>query len=781
MTNGHKGAMPLARWGWVPIPLLLLVMLGLWAADLRASYVAPPGVLFALQFLFMTVASALVAYLISRSFVASGSVGLLLLACGAMCWGFAGIVAGAVSRGDFNVSVTTHNLCVWISAFCHLIGVVLSGPPQHTLRERGWWLFAGFALTSATVAAVAFSAVSGITPTFFVQGEGGTAARQVVLGSAIAMFVITALVLLGRTRLESSRFTRWYCWALLLIGTGLFGVLIQSVHSSALGWTGVGAQLLGGVYLLIAAFAAARESRASDISLAVPPRDARLRYCLAVAFVVAAVVVKLVFLPDAGVKLPYLMLYPAVILAALYGGRAPGLLAAVLAVVAIDVFWIEPIGQFGGADPYDWLGMGLFLGISAAIIFIIEAMQRASAGISAAEAELKIAAERDQAGKEADRRKDEFLATLAHELRNPLAPLRNAAYILRDSRRSEPELKWSRDVIERQVRHMARLLDDLLDVSRITSGKLELRKEPCSLVAVVESARETSQPSIHDGGHELTVELPSEPVYLEADPVRLSQVLSNLLNNAARYTPAGGRIRLRAATRGRELTVTIADNGVGISGDMLPLVFDMFSQGNPRLARSAGGLGIGLALARGLVEAHGGTIEARSEGAGKGSEFIVRLPIVTDAVAATSRAPAAEDDSGALPRRILVVDDVEENAVSLAAVLRGIGHEVHTAYGGEEAVAATARLMPDVVLLDILMPGMNGYEACQRIRKAPRGESVVIVALTGRGQESDRLRSAQAGFDHHFMKPVDPAELNSLIQRLSAVRSKQKSSDAVTR
>jgi len=372
---------------------------------------------------------------------------------------------------------------------------------------------------------------------------------------------------------------------------------------------------------------------------------------------------------------------------------------------------------------------------------------------------------------EADRRKDEFLAMLAHELRNPLAPLRNAAWILRDPRTSEAEAKWSREVIERQVRHMARLLDDLLDMSRISRGRLELRKERCALASVVDSARETSQPAIEEGGHELTVELPAEPVHLEADPVRLSQVVSNLLNNAARYTPAGGHIRLRAERRGRELTLTVSDDGVGIPGHMLPHVFDMFSQGDSGIARSSGGLGIGLALTRGLVEAHGGTIAARSQGSGKGSEFIVRLPIVTEA-ATPAPAPPVEAGKDARMYRILVVDDVEENVVSLAAVLRGMGHDVHTAGGGEEAVVAAARLLPEVVLLDIQMPHINGYDACRHIRGIPGGESILIVAVTGRGQEKDRVDSARAGFDHHLVKPVDPEELNALIRRLGAKRGR---------
>jgi PAS domain S-box-containing protein len=366
---------------------------------------------------------------------------------------------------------------------------------------------------------------------------------------------------------------------------------------------------------------------------------------------------------------------------------------------------------------------------------------------------------------EADRRKDEFLATLAHELRNPLAPVRNAVQVLRLKGLGEPELRWSRDVIDRQVAHMSRLIDDLLDISRITLNKLELRKERVELAEVVREAVETSRPLIDQCGHHLTVTLPPEPIYLHADLVRLSQVLTNLLTNAAKYTNRGGQIWLTVEQQGSEVAVRVKDTGVGIPGEKLAGLFQMFYQVDRALERSQGGLGIGLSLVRRLVELHGGTVEAHSAGSGKGSEFTVVLPAVAEAPKLQPTQQPA--DSGApkakIARRILVVDDMRDNADSLALLLQLGGNEVHTAYDGLAALEAAERLRPDVVLLDIRMPKLNGYDTCRRIREQPWGKGMMLIALTGWGQEEDQRRTEDAGFDSHLVKPVDPAALNELL------------------
>jgi PAS domain S-box-containing protein len=361
----------------------------------------------------------------------------------------------------------------------------------------------------------------------------------------------------------------------------------------------------------------------------------------------------------------------------------------------------------------------------------------------------------------AHRRKDEFLATLAHELRNPLAPITNAIEIMRLRDPVDSDARWARDIVDRQVRQMTRLVDDLLDVARITRGKINLRIERIALAAVVQGAIEAARPLIEQFGHQLDVQLPAQPVWLDADPTRLTQVLLNLLNNAAKYTPRGGRIAIEARVEDGDAVVEVRDNGIGIPADHLPTVFEMFSQVAPALERSQGGLGIGLALARGLVELHGGRIEARSAGAGRGSVFTVRLPMAVFVHPPVSGGAAGPSEVH--PMRVLVVDDNRDAADSLAMMLELTGHEVATANDGETALAEAERFLPDAVLLDIGMPGMNGYEVAQRLRQTEHGRRAFIVALTGWGQEDDKRRAVDAGFDHHLTKPVDPAALHAVL------------------
>jgi PAS domain S-box-containing protein len=369
----------------------------------------------------------------------------------------------------------------------------------------------------------------------------------------------------------------------------------------------------------------------------------------------------------------------------------------------------------------------------------------------------------EQALLEADHRKDEFLAMLAHELRNPLAPIRNALYILRMT--SEPGAANVRvtDMIERQVNHLVRLVDDLLEVSRITRGRIDLRRERTDLAAVVRSAVETSRPQVDAAGHRLDVILPDEPVVIECDAVRIAQVISNLLNNAARYTEHGGRITLEARREGEDAVITVRDTGIGIEPGMLGRVFELFVQSDPENGRSQGGLGIGLALVRRLVELHGGAVHASSAGLGKGSEFIVRLPI---AAAGSDRQDAApgSDVPGATPgQRVLVVDDNRDAAQSLGVLLKLIGVDSQVAYSGAEAMAALPVYRPDVVLLDLGMPEMDGEEVARRIRAHPEFRGLRLVALTGWGQAADRERSRAAGFDYHLIKPADVAALASVL------------------
>jgi PAS domain S-box-containing protein len=361
----------------------------------------------------------------------------------------------------------------------------------------------------------------------------------------------------------------------------------------------------------------------------------------------------------------------------------------------------------------------------------------------------------------ADRRKDEFLATLAHELRNPLAPIRTASALMPMQGQLSPEQVRSLEMIDRQVSQMARLLDDLLDVSRITRDRLELRREPVELSSIVHDAIEMSRPLLDSGKHELSVTLPTEPIFLDADEVRLTQVFGNLLNNACKYTPEGGRIGIAMTRRGADAVIEVTDNGMGIPRDKLESVFDMFSQVDPSLERTHGGLGIGLHLVKRIVELHGGRVEAHSDGPGRGARFVVILS--EDSAAQTAPRTVAVSPPPIPSRRVLVVDDNADAADSLSTLLEFGGHQTEIARDGFEAIEKARSYRPDVILLDIGLPGLNGYETCRRIREFSEPNSPIIVALTGWGGAADREKSKQAGFDAHLVKPVDAKRLWQLL------------------
>ena len=361
------------------------------------------------------------------------------------------------------------------------------------------------------------------------------------------------------------------------------------------------------------------------------------------------------------------------------------------------------------------------------------------------------------------RARDEFLAMLGHELRNPLAPIRNAAQVMRLIGPSDPHLTRARDVIDRQVGQLVRLVDDLLDVSRVTQGKVELHKERIDLDTVLAQAVETSRPLIDGRRHTLTVSLPPGSFYLMADLTRLSQVVANLLNNAAKYMEEGGRIWLEAERKNGEILIRVRDAGVGIPREMLGRIFEPFTQLHRSLARSEGGLGIGLALVRSLVELHGGTVEAHSEGLGRGSEFVVRLPVVDEEQAPDLAPEEAERAPRGEGRRILVVDDNRDSAETLGTILEIAGHEIWLAHDGEEALAQVERHRPEIVLLDIGLPKLDGYEVARLLRLDPRHQDLLVVAVTGYGKDEDRDRGRLAGFDHHLIKPVDLEALRTIL------------------
>jgi signal transduction histidine kinase/ActR/RegA family two-component response regulator len=376
----------------------------------------------------------------------------------------------------------------------------------------------------------------------------------------------------------------------------------------------------------------------------------------------------------------------------------------------------------------------------------------------------------EQALQDADRRKDEFIATLAHELRNPLAPMQTAIELLRH--RDVNHTQWCHGVIERQVRHLTQLVADLLDMSRITSNKLEVHKQPIELAAVLQAAVESSRPILERCEQQLVVAMPARRLYLDGDLVRLAQVFANLLSNAAKFTEGPGIVRVTAEAAGPEIRVSVSDTGIGMSEDELVRVFDKFYQGSRRPERSFGGLGVGLSLVRQLVELHGGTIEARSAGVDRGSEFVVRLPARASEAPATT-ATAAVTSRSISARRVLIVDDNRDGAEAIARLLSVMGHEVETEHGGHVALERAKHFEPDVVLLDLGMPGVDGFKVCEQLHAhAWPGQRPLIVALTGWGRERDLARTKSAGFDAHLVKPVDSEALEQLMEKHFGTRLK---------
>ncbi|MGE0331777.1 MAG: ATP-binding protein [Ramlibacter sp.] len=363
----------------------------------------------------------------------------------------------------------------------------------------------------------------------------------------------------------------------------------------------------------------------------------------------------------------------------------------------------------------------------------------------------------------ADRQKDAFIATVAHELRNPLAPIRNAVHILMRKGREDLQLVWTREVIDRQVAQMARLLDDLMDVSRIRENKIELRKSRVTLDSILDSAIEVSRPLLEQKGHHLELSIVKGAVYVQADPHRLSQVFSNLLNNAAKYTPPGGRISLSVRTEPHRAVVTIKDTGIGISAEMLPKIFEMFTQARNTPNRAEGGLGIGLSLAKSLIELHGGSIEVRSEGLGSGSEFIAFVPLASARAPSAAAAPTAAAHVAAL--RIVVAEDNQDAGETLTVLLQIMGHDVRLARDGAEALGACRRDAPEVAILDIDMPGLSGYEVARTLRSEFPG--IFLIAASGWGQAEDISRGRAAGFDRHLIKPISPDELTKALSESS--------------
>jgi signal transduction histidine kinase/CheY-like chemotaxis protein len=427
----------------------------------------------------------------------------------------------------------------------------------------------------------------------------------------------------------------------------------------------------------------------------------------------------------------------------------------VLGYVIVNVRYISPHGGVSIVGAEQHIALALFTFSCSLIIVLGEAMRRARDRHRVSEAELK---ERARELQRADANKGRFLAVLSHELRNPLAPLRTGLWLLK-MRNPDPATAETHAMMERQIAQLARLIDDLLDVSRIDRGKLAMRTQRLPVADVLRTAIDTARPNIDAQGHTLVVRPPAQPLHVEGDLVRLAQVVSNLLNNAAKFTPANGRIELSVQAEDGVVAVRVADNGIGIAPERLPEVFDAFVQLDSSRP-SAGGLGLGLTLARSIVRRHGGEIVAHSAGIGKGAEFIVRLPLAS--------APPAEEEkslpeeAAAERRRVLVVDDNVDAAQTLAAYLRQLGHRVESAVDGEAALRIAEVLQPDIAFIDLNMPRMDGTEVARRLRITPWGRKARLVALTGMGQQADLQRTRDAGFDEHLTKPADPERISRL-------------------
>jgi len=497
-----------------------------------------------------------------------------------------------------------------------------------------------------------------------------------------------------------------------------------------------------------------------------PIQRSILGYLVAIGATVAVGLIRFAVSGMVGDFAPVITFTIAVTIAAWYGGLGPGLLATAASLLAADYLFVPARHSLHVLSVSGAVALGVLAFSGVLISLLCESLHRTRRRLEAEQENLRQSLEAQRQMREAlaesDRRKDEFLATLAHELRNPLAPVRNASHILRARMPPSPELQWARDVIERQVTQLTRLVDDLMDVARITRGTIELRRVHVALDEILRIAIETSRPSLDAAGHGLHVRLPIEPLYLDADLIRLAQVFANLLNNAGKYTAPGGQITVTAARDGKTVAVTVQDSGIGIPADMLRQVFEPFTQLDRSLERAKGGLGIGLALAKRLVELHGGTIEAQSEGPGKGSRFVVGLPL-SNQQGESRVVPSAGPVPAVGRKRILVADDNHDAATSLGILLNDAGYDVRTAADGGQALEMAAQFRPDIVLLDIGMPRMNGYEVARQIRAQSWGGDLLLVALTGWGGADHRQQTAQAGFDHHLTKPVDPAALTRLL------------------
>jgi signal transduction histidine kinase/CheY-like chemotaxis protein len=613
------------------------------------------------------------------------------------------------------------------------------GPKPHAARREARLVAAGLLVVAAVAVAASIAAR--------VQLEGVIQDRFTDLSTQVQWVAVAMSVLAFGVIWHKRAFgDLFYVWLGLVLVASIADLMLSNLSGGrfTIGWHASRADFVLSSCLLLAFLLGDLQTGEPRLRRA----SALAAYGGAVAVTFTAVYLRWFLDPWLGVMVALATLYGAVAISVWFGGLGPAVLAMVLGYAVINVRYISLDGTVSVHGPADAIALGLFTLSCSLIIVLGEAMRRARDRYRASEAELK---ERAHELQRADENKSRFLAVLSHELRNPLAPLRTGVALLRMKHTDEDTVE-THDMMERQIAQLSRLIDDLLDVSRIDRGKLELRTQVLPIGAVMKTAVDTARPNIDAQGHEFVVDYPPEPLYVEGDMVRLAQVVSNLLNNAAKFTPPNGRIQLSAHAEQGRVVLRVADNGIGIAPERVPEVFDMFVQLSP--GSMAGGLGLGLTLARSIMRRHGGDIEARSEGRGKGSEFIVRLPLAS-APAAVPEVPKPAPAPAPSRKRVLVVDDNVDAAQTLAAYLRMDGHRVESAVDGEAALRIAEILHPDVAFIDLNMPRMDGVEVARRLRVTPWGRNARLVALTGMGQPADVLRTREAGFDNHITKPAD--------------------------
>ena len=703
------------------------------------------------------VADLCTAGLLGTLYLGSGRTALLLLTCAYL---FGGLMAGAhmatfpgalYDRPLFG----SHQTVAWLflawrlgAALLFLAAVTQAArrvPPQTSrLALR---LFAGCLLTLSAVVVTCSLAAELLLEGLF--GERFSALATQVQWVAVAVYV-AALALIWRRRAFDDVL---YLWLGLVLVASIADLTLSNLSGGryTIGWHASRANFVVSACLLLAFLLG--DLATEERRLTRPSKFAA--YGGAVAVTLGAILLRWFLDPWLGTGLVFVTLYGAVAISVWFGGLGPAVLSMVLGYAIVNVRYISPDGGVSITGTEQHIALALFTLSCSLIIVLGEAMRRARDRYRVSEAAL---IDRARELQRADANKSRFLAVLSHELRNPLAPLRTGLWLLK-MKNADAAVTETHDMMERQIAQMARLIDDLLDVSRIDRGKLELRPEVIALDAVLRTAVDTARPNIDAQGHELVVRAPSEPLHVEGDLVRLAQVVSNLLNNAAKFTPPNGRVELKVEREDDKALIRVADNGVGIAPDRLEEVFEMFVQLDSSKPQ-AGGLGLGLTLARSIVRRHGGEIVARSDGPGKGAEFIVRLPLAQ--APAAEKAESRAEETPAARRRVLVVDDNVDAAQTLAAYLRLLGHRVESAVDGEAALRIAEVLRPEVAFIDLNMPRMDGVEVARRLRVTSWGRSARLVALTGMGQQSDIARTRDAGFDEHLTKPADLERVSHL-------------------